>query len=64
MQNRVRASSSITVIRIGRCGNDGFWLRSSGRVTSMVAVGQSPSLMSLYPSGRDGDDDVFVSLSA
>jgi hypothetical protein len=30
----------------------------------MVAVDQSPSLMSLYLSRRDGDDDVFAPLSA
>ena len=31
---------------------------------SMVAVAQSPSLMSLYPSRRDEDDEVLVSSSA
>jgi hypothetical protein len=29
-----------------------------------VAVDQSPSLMSLYPSRPDGDDDVLVAFSA
>jgi hypothetical protein len=31
---------------------------------SMVAVGQSPSLMSLYPSPRDEDEEVLVPFSA